>query len=56
MGLVLFGGAVGIASTAICVILGDITLGEAALIYWLTGTAAPILHVGLGVTTPAVAR
>ncbi len=56
MGLILFGSAFGLFSALVCAIFGNITLGEAALIYWIAGTTAPVLHATISATAPAVSR
>lgn len=47
MALVFLGTLIGALSTVICLMLGTFTLAEAAVIYWLAGTAAPLLHIAL---------
>ncbi len=54
MGFVFFGAIIGAISALGCTLFGTISLGEAFLIYWIMGTAAPVLHMSTGATLPRV--
>ena len=55
MGYVFFGVTIGLLSSIGCAIFGNISWGEAALVYWITGTLAPLLHIALMLSTPRAA-